>query len=43
MHYKLENVSAKINVSIWKADPLLPDYNLKHTCTAITDSEREGL
>lgn len=31
MAYKLENVSAKISVSIRKAEQLLPDIDLKHT------------
>lgn len=34
-NYKLENVSAKMNVSIRKAEQLLPDYDLKHTCSVI--------
>lgn len=37
MDYKLENVSARINVSIRKAEQLLPDYDLKHTCGVIAD------
>lgn len=43
MYYKLENVSAKINVSIRKAEQLLLDYDLKHTCSAIANSERESV
>lgn len=43
MHYKLENVSAKMHVSIWKAGWLLPDYDLKHICSAVADSERESM
>lgn len=35
--YKLENVSAKINVSIRKAEQLSPGYDLKHTCSFIPD------
>lgn len=36
-NYKLENVSAKINVSIRKAEQLLPVYDLKHICRVIVD------
>lgn len=43
IHYKLENISAKINVSVQKAEELLPDYDLKHICRVITDSERESV
>lgn len=39
MHCKLEYVSAKICVSIEKAEQLLPDYDLKHTCSVIAESE----
>lgn len=35
--YRLENVSAKINVSVRKAEQLLPDCDLKHTYRVIAD------
>lgn len=37
MDYELENVSARINVSVRKAEQLLPDYDLKHTGGVIAD------